>query len=90
LFLVGINFLGHYSNDLRIYSDNAKDFILKMLLKILYYVLPNLEALNFREAVLYKDAISPDLLMQGAVVLSGWILTSLIAANLIFVRRRLL
>ncbi len=89
-FLVGINFLGHYSNDLRIYSDNAKDFILKMLLKTLYYVLPNLEALNFREAVLYKDAIRPDLLMQGAVVLSGWILTSLIAANLIFVRRRLL
>lgn len=89
-FIVGINFLGHWSNDILIYSDNSKDFIIKMILKILYYVLPNLEALNFRDAALYNDVITSSVLMQGAVVLSGWILTFLIAANMVFVRRRLL
>ncbi len=89
-FLVGVNFLGHYSNDLLIYAENTKDFILKLFLTILYYVLPNLELYNFREKTLYKDIIESAALMHGAAILSGWILVFLIAANLIFVRRRLL
>lgn len=89
-FLVGITFLGHWSNDLRIYAANADDLWLQKLLKTLYFILPNLEALNFRDAALLQGNISPGLLMEGAVVLFGWMGCALIAANLIFVRRKLL
>jgi ABC-type transport system involved in multi-copper enzyme maturation permease subunit len=89
-FLVGVTFLGHWSNDLRIFAVNAQALWLKKLLNILYYILPNIEALNFREAALYNEAISSGLLMEGAVVLIGWIATALAGANLLFARRRLL
>lgn len=51
-FLVGITFLGHWSNDLRLFADNAQSIWLKKFLMGLYYALPNLEALNFREVAL--------------------------------------
>jgi len=88
-FLVGLTFLGHWSNDLRLFAANANELWLKNLLKAIYYILPNLEALNFREAVLYKEAINSTLLLEGAVVLIGWIVILLIAANLLFIRRKL-
>jgi len=89
-FLVGISFLGHWSNDLRIFSENTKDLLIKGLLNAIYHILPNLEALNFREAALYNDVIAPSVLTQGALVLLGWTLSALIAANTVFIRRRLL
>lgn len=88
-FLVGITFLGHWSNDLRIFALNAESLWTQKLLKIIYYFLPNLEALNFREAALYKETVDPGLLLQGVGVLSGWIISALIAANLIFLYRRI-
>ena len=90
LFLVGITFLGHWSNDLKLFAANAREVWLQYLLKSLYYMLPNLEALNFREAALYNVPVSSALLFEGALVLAGWIGAALIAANLIFSRRRLL
>lgn len=89
-FLISVAFLGHWSNELKIFADNAKTDTLKFLLNALYYLLPNLEALNFREAALYNDVIGQTVIWQGALVLFGWTATALIAANLIFMRRRLL
>lgn len=88
-FLVGVTFLGHWSNDLRIFADNAQSLLLKHLLKTIYYVLPNLDVLNFRVAAIYNEKLSPALLWEGAGVLFGWIFTFLIAANLIFALRKL-
>lgn len=88
-FLIGISFLGHWSNDLRLFSENVDSVWIKKILISLYYLMPNLEALNFRENALYKDQISAILMLQGAVVLSGWICIAIIAANLIFLKRRL-
>jgi len=88
-FLVGVAFLGHWSNDLRLFALNADSAWLKAGLKLIYYALPNLEALNFREAALYNKAITPGLLLEGATVLIGWILIFIIAANFIFAGRKL-
>ena len=90
LFLVGITFLGHWSNDLKLFASNTSEVWLQYLLKSLYYLLPNLEALNFREAALYNVPVSSALLLEGALVLAGWTGAALIAADLIFSRRRLL
>jgi len=89
-FLVGVTFLGHWSNDLRLFAENADTIWIKKLLKGIYYVLPNLEALNFREAALYNEIISSALMIEAAGVLICWISAVLIAANIIFVRRKLL
>ncbi|WP_373499527.1 ABC transporter permease [Desulfococcus sp.] len=89
-FLVSVSFLGHWSNELKIFADNAKTETLKFVLNTLYYLLPNLEAINFREAALYNDVVSQAVIWQGAVVLLGWTATALVAANLIFMHRRLL
>ena len=89
-FLVGITFLGHWSNDLRLFAENADTIWIKNLLKAIYYILPNLEALNFREAALYNEIISSALMIEAAGVLICWISAALIAANIIFVRRKLL
>ncbi len=89
-FLVGITFLGHWSNDLLLFAQNAQMIWLKKLLKTIYFILPNLEALNFREAVLYDEAIGSAILVQGAFVAIGWMLTALIAANIIFMARKLI
>ncbi|MGE0086986.1 MAG: ABC transporter permease [Desulfococcaceae bacterium] len=89
-FLTGISFLGHWSNDLRIYSENVNDVIFRYILKGLYYLLPNLEALNFREAVLYAQPLDVSVMTAGAGVLLCWMLVFLISANLIFVNRKLI
>ena len=89
-FLISVSFLGHWSNELKIFADNAKTAALETLLNTLYYLLPNLEALNFREAAVYGDVVSHAILWQGVVVLLGWTATALVAANLIFLQRRLL
>jgi ABC-type transport system involved in multi-copper enzyme maturation permease subunit len=89
-FLVGMAFLGHWSNDIRIFAENVELSLLKNVLKTLYYILPNLEALNFREAALYGRAISSGLLLEGAAVLFAWSVSALLVANLIFLRRKLI
>jgi ABC-type transport system involved in multi-copper enzyme maturation permease subunit len=89
-FLISISFLGHWSNELKIFADNASTEVLKTLLNTLYYLLPNLEALNFRAAAIYGDVVGQAVIWQGALVLCGWTATALIAANLIFLQRRLL
>jgi hypothetical protein len=52
--------------------------------------LPNLDALNFRQAALYNEPIDAGLLMVAGGVLLAWMLTALVGAHLIFSRRRLL
>jgi len=89
-FLFGITFLGHWSNDLRLFAENAKDIWLQYILKIIYLILPNLEALNFREHALYQQNISFPLCSEGVVVLFFWICSALAAANFIFARRKLI
>lgn len=90
-FLVGISFLGHWSSDLRILADQIKNPVwIKHVLQSIYYVLPNLEALNFRGEALYNSYIDPGLIGQGALVWLCWTGTILVAANLIFLQRKLL
>ena len=89
-FLVGISFLGHWSRDIDIFARNADSPLVGALLKALYFVLPNLEALSFREAALYGDPLSAGLLLEGAGVFAGWILSLLFGAAIVFRKRRLL
>lgn len=87
-FMFGITFLGHWSNDLRLFALNTKSFWGQKLLQSIYYILPNLEALNFRNEALYGDSIPLNLLFEAAGILGGWMLSALITANLLFLWRK--
>jgi len=89
-FLTGIYFLGHWSRDLYMFAVNAKGALIKTVLKLIYFLIPNLEVLNFREAAIYGESVSVTVLLEGAAVLIGWIVVVLVSANLIFSRRKLL
>lgn len=89
-FLIGISFLGHWSNDLKLFSENAKNLILKSILKLIYIGLPNLEALNFREEAIYNTAVGSGLIWEAVIVLLLWTIAVFAAANLIFLKRKIL
>jgi len=89
-FLFGISFLGHWSNDLKIFSENTAAPVLKFFLKVIYYILPNLEALNFRQMALLQMPVGSGLIFEGVVVLLMWVISTLVAANIIFSWRRLI
>lgn len=88
-FLVGVTFLGHWSNDLRLFAENAESLFLSRFLMGIYFVLPNLEALNFREYAIYDQDVNMTLIWQAAAVMLFWILTAVTAANIVFARRKL-
>ncbi len=88
LFMVGIYFTSHWSKDLYIFASNSQDIFLKNTLNIIYYTLPNLEALNFRAEALYARVVPHQLFFEGALVLICWIAVFFTAANLIFSARR--
>lgn len=89
-FIIGIAFLGHWSKDLLIFSGNTENPFLEIVLKAIYYLIPNLDAVNFRSAALYNIAIDLSLIVEGVGVLLGWIAVALVGANIIFVKRKLL
>ena len=72
------------SNGLINYSMEVKSNLINVLLKTVYYGLPNLEALNFRKEALYNANIDLMLLLQGLLTLSFWIILFLFASNIIF------
>lgn len=89
-FLAGLSFLGHWISDIRMFAENSQDAWLQYALQAIYHLLPNLEALNFRENALYSRIPELSLLAEGMLVLFGWTFAALLAANIIFTRRRLL
>ncbi len=87
-FMVGIYFTSHWSKDLYIFASNSQEMLLKNTLNIIYYILPNLEALNYRGDALYGRVVSHQLFLEGALVLICWTAVFFTAANLIFSARR--
>lgn len=89
-FLIALSFLGHWSNDIRLLADNTANLGVQRLLKGLYHLLPNLEALNFRREALYDLTVPPALVGEALLVWLLWSGAALVAAVAVFHRRRLL
>ena len=88
-FLVSVSFLGHWSSDLRIFAANTPELWLKKSLEIIYFLLPNLEALNFRQDAIYSKAIGWDLVAEGLILFAGYVAAALLVANIFFLQRKL-
>ena len=88
-FMTGIYFTSHWSKDLYLFASNSSDIYLKTLLNMIYYTLPNLEALNFRADALYSRVVPHQLFLEGALVLICWIALFFTGANIIFSSRKI-
>jgi ABC-type transport system involved in multi-copper enzyme maturation permease subunit len=88
-FLAGVYVLGHLSSDLLRFARITELDWLGLVLKAVYYVFPNLEALNFRKAALYQDAVDPEMLLMAVFVLIGWIAAALLGANAVFAGKKI-
>jgi len=89
-FLTAIYYLGHWSNALYLFAKNTDNNLLNHGLTIIYYLFPNLEAINFRDAAFYGSHISLSLAFQGGMVAVFWSVTTLLGAILIFNLKRVL
>lgn len=89
-FLTGIVFLGHWLQDLLLFAQRVENPLVHTLLIWAYNALPNLEALNFRQAALYAEAIPGYMIGLAAMSWAAWVAGLLLAAHVVFLRRRLL
>jgi Cu-processing system permease protein len=81
--------IGHFGEDLKNIDSIVKSVVLPYLAKGVYYVMPNLSALDVKSAVVHGQAVSAShmLLASGSCML--YIATLLVGAILIFSRRDL-
>jgi len=89
-FLTGIVFLGHWLQDLLLFAQRVENPLVHTLLIGAYKALPNLEVLNFRQAALYAEPIPGYMIGLAALSWAAWVAGLLLAAHVVFLRRRLL
>ncbi len=81
--------IGHLSGFLRDYIEVYPDRGYHWLLKIIYYIAPNLEALNLKMAVVENLKQPPHALLYGIVYGTAYLLVVLIVTAAVFHRRDL-
>lgn len=87
IFTLSIFIIGHLMSDLKAFSDRKLEAAQKMIVDILYFVLPNLEFLNIKGLVVHGQAISWLEVGQRAVYGTLYAFMLLFFAVLIFQRR---
>jgi ABC-type transport system involved in multi-copper enzyme maturation permease subunit len=86
LFTMAVWIIGHLTPDLRAFGENSGG-AMKVLMDLLYYVLPNFGNFDIKEQVVYGIQVSPEFV--GFALLYGvvYVTLALSAATLIFERR---
>ena len=67
IFTLAMFFIGHITNDLLVFAGHSKSPLARQAAEALYYILPNLETFNWKNAVVYGEArtLRPLLLSFG-------------------------
>ena len=84
---VGLYFAGHLSADLYRLGDKSDSPVVKVVVRGLYYLLPNLEKVNFRPLAAYKIEVTSGLLLSGLGHAVAWTVLFAVLASVIFERR---
>jgi ABC-type transport system involved in multi-copper enzyme maturation permease subunit len=87
-FVVSIYFFGHLSKSLLAFANNSENLFMQKILTILYYIIPNLEVLNFREFALYNKDLSLIEIGLGLSTGLSWIGLFFIGGIIIFNMRK--
>jgi Cu-processing system permease protein len=84
---IGLYFLGHAANDLYGMATHAKSEAMKTVGLALYYVLPNLDRLDYKAQATYGEAVGLAQLGGSLVYAVGYSAVLIAAACLLFERR---
>jgi len=87
IFVLAIWVAGHGVNDIHYFSEKSRSEVLKSAGLAFTRVFPNLDLFNFKEAVIYGDAIPAYALGRAGVLCLAWFVIFLIGAIWIFDRR---
>ncbi|MGD9822953.1 ABC transporter permease [Desulfobacter sp.] len=87
MFTLAIFIIGHFTQDLRLLAQASQDTVFKALADGAYYILPNLERLNYKTRVVHGLAIPGQELGLSFVYAVCYAALILTAAVLIFERR---
>lgn len=88
-FLAGVYVLGHLSSDLLRYARITEVDWMGTLLTAVYYVFPNLEALNFRAYALYNEPVGLGMPLTATAVLFAWAGAAFLGANAVFMGKKI-
>jgi ABC-type transport system involved in multi-copper enzyme maturation permease subunit len=83
----GVYFGGHLSSQIYILSGRSDSSFLRALGKVIYYLLPNLESLNFRPQAAYAVRVTGGEIWNAVAVGVGYSAVMIGLAVLIFSRR---
>ncbi len=84
---VGLYFLGHLSSDLYQMASRSKSEVMGAVAKAAYYVLPNLDRLDYRPRATYGEVTAWSELGLSAAHAVGYSIVMLVIACLVFERR---
>ncbi|MBK9293197.1 MAG: hypothetical protein IPM57_01940 [Oligoflexia bacterium] len=87
LFSISTWIIGHFMSDLHFFSQKSKIEIYKRFGDIFSKYFLNLERLNFREAVIYQDAISSLVILKSLVYTLVWLIIFMFITHKVFNRR---
>lgn len=87
MFTLAIFIIGHFTQDLRLLAQASQDIVFKALADGAYYILPNLERLNYKTRVVHDLTIPVQELGLSFVYAVCYAALILIAAVFVFERR---
>jgi len=85
--VAGIYFAGHQARDLYLRSSKSASAAVRALGRAVYYVLPNLDRLDYKPHASYGLPISTSDVLVNAAYGIGWTVLLLVAATIVFSRR---
>jgi ABC-type transport system involved in multi-copper enzyme maturation permease subunit len=83
----GLYFAGHLAGDLYTIASRSESGAIRALGQGVYYLLPNLERVNFRPHATYALAVEPGAILSGVGYSLGWAAVFTALAIFIFERR---
>jgi ABC-type transport system involved in multi-copper enzyme maturation permease subunit len=89
LFTLGVFVIGHVTVDLRVIAEGMEASMLKTVMNTMYYILPNLERLNFKGAVVHQLEIPPGVFPMAIVYSLAYTVVIMMCSIVIFNRRDL-
>lgn len=87
IFTLSIFFIGHFSPDLKYFGERAKTPLAKYFSLGMYYVLPNLENFNFKNAAVYGVQVDGGRVLYVFLYFFLYLCFLILIANFIFSRR---
>lgn len=84
---VGVYFAGHLSGDIYTVASRSKNAVVSAFGKAVYYVVPNLERMNFRPMAAYQLHVPLKMLLAGAGYALGYSAVLCVIATTLFDRR---